>query len=201
MEYNISSLDLEAYGGNGMALIQDLVKMMKGEVSMKREAEKGTTLVITIPPNANLSNQELIETRPSFIQKLRNVVEQNISDDCFGITELCKAMCLSRSQLHNKIKAETGLSTSIYVRSIKLEKAKSILENTDMNISEVAYEVGFKDASYFSRLFTEKYGFAPSKTRTSDNDDGACKLIPLENIRKKTLPVKKNQIEAIKMRG
>jgi len=69
---------------------------------------------------------------------------------------------MSRSQLHNKIKALTGLSTSIYWRKIRLEKAKHLLETTDVNVSEAAYDSGFKDPKYFSRLFIEEYGIAPS---------------------------------------
>jgi len=105
--------------------------------------------------------------RKSFIQTVQDTIEVNINDENFGIKELCKAICLSRSQLHNKIKAKTGLSTSIYIRSIRLKKAKYLLENTDFNVSEVAYEVGFKDPSYFSRLYSNKYGITPNKVSQS----------------------------------
>ena len=101
----------------------------------------------------------------AFIQKVRNAIEENISDETYGIMHLCRAIGLSRSQLHNKIKALTGLSTSIFIRSIKLNKAKYLLENSDLNVSEVAYEVGFKNANYFSTLYLEEFGENPSKTR------------------------------------
>lgn len=101
----------------------------------------------------------------SFIQKVQVQIEKNISDESFGIPQLCKAIGISRSQLHNKIKAQTGLSTSIFVRSIRLKKAKLLLHHSDLNISEIAYEVGFKDPSYFSRLYSEQYGMPPSARR------------------------------------
>lgn len=97
-----------------------------------------------------------------FIANLKKVIEQNIEDDSFGIQDLCKTICVSRSQLHNKIKTKTGLSTSIYIRQIRLEKSKVLLRQTELNISEVAYAVGFKSPSYFSKLFSEKYGVSPS---------------------------------------
>ena len=75
-------------------------------------------------------------------------------------------MGLSRSQLFRKLKALTGKSTSLVVRSIRLEQARQLLQNTELNVSEVAYEVGFKDRAFFSRLFTEEYGEPPSSLRT-----------------------------------
>jgi len=101
----------------------------------------------------------------NFIHKVQSAIEENLSDESFGIVELCRSLGLSRSQVHNKIKANTGLSTSIYIRSIRLKKAKYLLRNTDSNVSEVAYKVGYKEPSYFSRLFIERFGVSPSKMR------------------------------------
>lgn len=100
-----------------------------------------------------------------FVQKVRKAVEDKMGDEDFGILHLCRAVALSRAQLHNKIKALTGLSTSHYIRSIRLQKAKQLLNKGELNVSEVAYEVGFKDPKYFSRLFIEAFGIPPSKTR------------------------------------
>ena len=100
-----------------------------------------------------------------FIQKVRMAIEKNISDENFGIIQLCRVIALSRAQLHNKIKALTGLSTSFFIRSIRLQKAKQLLETTDLNVSEIAYEVGFKSSAYFSTVYLEEYGVSPSKTR------------------------------------
>jgi AraC-like DNA-binding protein len=72
---------------------------------------------------------------------------------------------MSRAQLHRKLKALTGLSTSHYIRSIRLHKAKAVLKQTDLNISQVAYEVGFSDPKYFSRVFTQAYGRTPMAFR------------------------------------
>ena len=103
--------------------------------------------------------------KKTFLQNVQFEIEKNISDENFGILELCQAIGISRSQLHNKIKAQTGLSTSIFIRSLRLKKANALINNSDLNISEIAYEVGFKDPSYFSRLYSEEYGFPPSVKR------------------------------------
>lgn len=100
-----------------------------------------------------------------FVMKLRSEVEANIEDEDFGILQLCRAVGMSRTQLHRKIKALTGKSTSIFVRAIRLQKAKELLEQTDLNISQVAFEVGFKDPKYFSRTFAEEFGESPNQMR------------------------------------
>ena len=133
-----------------------------------------TTFVITIP-NENIETNVVLENNTAkevalnapyrFVDQLRSIVLTHYQDEEFGINELCEAIGFSRSQLHNKVKASTGMSTSIYIRFIRLEKAKELLENSDLNISEIAYEVGFKDPSYFSRLFNEVYGIAPSRLK------------------------------------
>ncbi|MCB9305522.1 MAG: DUF3808 domain-containing protein [Lewinellaceae bacterium] len=100
-----------------------------------------------------------------FVQKVRQAVLENISDETYGIPQLCRAAALSRAQLHNKLKALTGQSTSHFIRSIRLHKAKALLESSDLNVSEISYEVGFKNLSYFSSAYQEEFGVPPSKTR------------------------------------
>jgi signal transduction histidine kinase/CheY-like chemotaxis protein/AraC-like DNA-binding protein len=100
-----------------------------------------------------------------FVQKVRQSVLENISDETYGIAQLCRAVALSRAQLHNKLKALTGQSTSHFVRSIRLHKAKELLESSDLNISEVGYEVGFKNPAHFSSAYFDQFGLPPSKTR------------------------------------
>jgi len=106
-----------------------------------------------------------VQQEDEFIQKVRQAVEKNIDDEDFGILQLCRAVNLSRAQLHNKIKALTGKSTSHYIRAIRLHKAKDLLKNPNLNISQVAYEVGFHDPKYFSKTFAEEFGILPGELR------------------------------------
>jgi AraC-like DNA-binding protein len=71
---------------------------------------------------------------------------------------------LSNSQVYRKIKAITGKSTAVFIRSIRLQYAKELLKNTDKTISEIAYEVGFNNPSWFSRAFKEEFGYTPSSS-------------------------------------
>ena len=97
----------------------------------------------------------------SFLRLVQNTLETHLSDENFGIAELCELLNISRTQLHRRLKKLTGLSTSHYIRSLRLEMAKNLLETTNYNISEVAFKVGFSSASYFSKVFKSQYGHAP----------------------------------------
>ena len=100
-----------------------------------------------------------------FLQKLIQIVEENLSDEHFGLPELCKKAGLSRSQLFRKLKALTGKSTTKFIRSIRLEKGKKLLEDTDLTISEIAFQIGFGSPNYFARTFQNAFGVSPSSFR------------------------------------
>jgi AraC-like DNA-binding protein len=76
-------------------------------------------------------------------------------------------MGMSRTTLHSKLVALTGMSISRYIRALRLGKAKELLVSTEQNISQIAYAVGFDDPKYFSRVFSEEYGSSPAKFRLS----------------------------------
>lgn len=97
-----------------------------------------------------------------FLQKVVRIIEANMGDTNFGMPLLCKAMNMSRSTLFRKIKALTGKSITLFIRSVRLENAKSLLETTDRNVTEVCFEVGFSSPNYFSRIFQEEFGTPPS---------------------------------------
>lgn len=106
-----------------------------------------------------------IQQEDEFIIRFRDAINNNLEDENFGIPEICREVGLSRTQVHHKIKALTGRSTSHYIRSIRLHKAKELLKTSTMNISEIAYEVGFRDPKYFSRTYREEFGQNPKEER------------------------------------
>jgi DNA-binding response OmpR family regulator len=101
----------------------------------------------------------------SFLQKVRAVVEKNLSDADFEMPQLERALAMSRSQIFRKIKALTGKSPSLFIRSIRLHHGKQMLLNTTRTVSEIAYEVGFSSLNYFSDAFFEEFGERPLKAR------------------------------------
>lgn len=106
----------------------------------------------------NASNPE-----EKFLLRLVDVVKHHMEDEDFGVEELSKQMHLSRFQLHRKVKALTGKSISVFIRSIRLAHARQLLEAKSGNVSEIAFQLGFNSIAYFSKCFTEEFGFPPSK--------------------------------------
>ncbi len=100
-----------------------------------------------------------------FISRIHELIEEHLDDSKYGINEVCSDLGISRTQLHQKLKALTGRSTSIYIRSIRLDHSKGMVTNSRLTISEIAYSVGFEDPSYFTRTFTEEFGMSPSQMR------------------------------------
>jgi len=98
-----------------------------------------------------------------FMDRILKVIEEHISEEDFTIENFGHEVGMSRSQMFRKIKALTGKSCSIYLRSVRLAKAKNMLQNHEANISEIAYSVGFGSPSYFAHCFKEEYGYAPSE--------------------------------------
>jgi signal transduction histidine kinase/ligand-binding sensor domain-containing protein/CheY-like chemotaxis protein len=105
----------------------------------------------------------------AFLQRLRQTLEAHLSEEDFGIPQLCRTLGMSRTQLHRKLKALTGRSTSIYLRSLRLAKARELLKSSDLNVSEVAYEVGFSSPGYFTQVFSEEFGMPPSALKGGGN--------------------------------
>jgi signal transduction histidine kinase/DNA-binding NarL/FixJ family response regulator len=98
----------------------------------------------------------------SFLQKIRAIIADNYADDGFGLPILCQKIGMSRSQLFRKMKALTDIAPSDLIRTHRLNKAKSLLESGTVNVAEAAWQVGFKDPSYFSKLYQEEFGEMPS---------------------------------------
>ncbi|MEL6864812.1 MAG: ATP-binding protein [Bacteroidota bacterium] len=143
---------------------EELLVTLQNQLTIRKQLQQRYQ---TLNTDSNEINADAVkpahQLEDAFIQKLRGIIEAHLDDVDFGIPQICRVIGMSRSQLHNKIKALTGLSTSIYIREIRLHKAKILLDKGEMNVSEVAYEVGFKDPSYFSRLFSEAFGYPPSE--------------------------------------
>ena len=110
-------------------------------------------------------SEKPLSIEDAFLQKIRTLLEKDLSDVDFGMPQLCQGLGMSRSQIYKKVKALTGHSPSQHVRSIRLHHAQNLLKTSDLNVSEVAYEVGFSSPSYFSDVFLEEFGVRPNETR------------------------------------
>jgi TolB-like protein/AraC-like DNA-binding protein len=98
-----------------------------------------------------------------FLSQVTAVVEQNLSNEQFGVSELAGAMNMSRSHLLRKVKKESKLSVSQLISQVRLKRAMQMLRKSNLNVSEVSHEVGFNSPSYFIKCFREYYGYPPGE--------------------------------------
>jgi AraC-like DNA-binding protein len=75
---------------------------------------------------------------------------------------------MSHTQLYRKFSALTDITVNKYIRQFRLHKAMNLLKSSDLNISQIALEVGLPNLAYFSRIFTEEFKINPSKVRQSE---------------------------------
>lgn len=113
-------------------------------------------------PESNLSDNE-------FLNRLKDIIEENISNEKFGVSELANAIGMSRSNLLRKVKKSTGQSVSQFIRQIRLENAMDMLKESTQNISEIAFAVGFSSTSYFTKCFHDHYGFPPGEANKTNH--------------------------------
>ena len=108
-----------------------------------------------------MSNAPNIEV--DFIDQIESIILENLSNEQFGVSELAEIMNMSRSNLLRKIKKNTQLSASQFIRQIRLKKSMQLLRQTSLNISEISFQVGFGSTSYFIKCFREYYGYPPGE--------------------------------------
>lgn len=106
-----------------------------------------------------------MSSRDEILEKLTRIVESHISDEGFGVGQLAEAYGISRSTLLRLLKKHAGMSASRFIKEVRLEHARFLLDETDKTISEISFSTGFSSPSYFIKCFREKYGRSPGETR------------------------------------
>jgi Response regulators consisting of a CheY-like receiver domain and a winged-helix DNA-binding domain len=105
-----------------------------------------------------------------FLHKALKIVEENYTNSEFGVEDFIEKIGVSRSLLHKKLTAITELSAGDFITSIRLKKSIELLKIQTDNISEIAYNVGFNDPKYFSRIFKKNFGMSPKDYKDSASE-------------------------------
>ena len=138
-------------------LLARVANLLKSRVQLRRMFTGTTT---------EQEEQEALSAKDqTFVEQLRKTIKSHIPDANYSVEDLGEEMGLSRVQLYRKVKALTGYTVVDLLRKARLARAKRLLETTDKNISEVAYEVGFSTPSYFAKRFKEEYGVKPGEVQ------------------------------------
>jgi signal transduction histidine kinase/ligand-binding sensor domain-containing protein/DNA-binding response OmpR family regulator len=97
-----------------------------------------------------------------FVERARTVVEGAMEDEGFSIDDFAREMMISRTLLYNKLHSYTGKSPAEFIKIVRLNKAALMIREGNLTISEIAFRVGFKDHSHFTRCFKKQFGVSPS---------------------------------------
>src|SRR5690606_24173913 len=107
---------------------------------------------------------ELHADTNDFISQITAIIEDNLANEQFGVSELAYELNMSRSNLLRKVKHLTNLSVSQLIRQVRLKRGMDLLRTSSLTVSEIAHQVGFGSTSYFIKCFREHYGYPPGET-------------------------------------
>ncbi|HEX8531036.1 MAG TPA: ATP-binding protein, partial [Cytophagales bacterium] len=138
---------------------QELRLRVRNLVESRRRLREKFARQVTIAPK-DIAVSSLDE---KLLEKLLKAVEDHMHNPEFGPEELAGEMAMSRMQLHRKITALTGKTTTDFLRSMRLKRAAQLLEARAGNVSDIAYQVGMDNLTYFSRCFKEQFGVPASE--------------------------------------
>jgi len=102
-------------------------------------------------------------TEQRFLEKLLLIIEKHLDNPELDAQMLVREMGMSRTNLYGKLKAVSGLSINLFIRSIRLKKAAELLRQGNLSVAEIAFSVGFNDPAYFSRCFSETHLQSPTQ--------------------------------------
>jgi len=105
----------------------------------------------------------IVSADEKFLQRASELLEQHMSDPEFSVQALSELLCVSRVQLHRKLKALTGETPTRFIQAIRLKRAAEMLHRRAGTVSEVAYSVGFNHLSFFAKCFKDQFGVLPSQ--------------------------------------
>ncbi|HBF22147.1 MAG TPA: hypothetical protein DDW81_18750 [Cryomorphaceae bacterium] len=128
-------------------------KLIELRVQLRRKIQENPTL--------NFSDLGGNPADLAFMEKINGCIEKYMDDNQFGVGTLAENMGMSSVHLNRKLNALTGYSSGKYIQQTRLRRALNLLENTRMNVSEVALETGFSSTAYFVKCFREHYGKTP----------------------------------------
>lgn len=184
-----TGIDLHAYTGVLKGFLLPAHVFENGPNSTRFEIQLGKALngavIETLPQKNTLENNFYLEIQhrlrshfnktenlleglkgnpveAAFLTRINRIIHENMSNVQFDVNRLAELMNMSRTQLFRRLKPIIRQSASGYIRSLRLQKAKELLETTEHRVSEVAYLTGFETPSNFTKVFVKTFGMKPS---------------------------------------
>lgn len=145
---------------NLQRLLKQREQWFKGNKNAKEENPKESKAIVDNPQSKPTAEQEELNL---MVEKLKRIIEENISDPNLSPDQLSSALGISRTKLYRDLKGIDGQSLSDYIRNFRLEKAAHLLLTTHLNVQEVMTEVGFVNSSHFTKIFKLKFNMPPTE--------------------------------------
>ncbi len=120
-----------------------------------------------------------------FLERLTEITKANLTNSQFGVSELAREMGMSRSNLHLRVKKLTKKSVSQFINQVRLKKAMELLRQESLTVSKAAFESGFHSVTYFTKCFSDFYGYPPGKVGNRTESDNPPELTSTEKQKKK----------------
>ena len=140
---------------NAQSLIVKVERLIATRKAIQAKFQKE---LVMKPLNLVMQSEE-----EKFAITLQKVLEEHIANPNFTVDQFCEATAMSRTQLHRKLKALTGLSATAFLRAQRIKLASEILLQPEVSISDVCYTTGFNDTSYFTKCFKDIHGCTPTE--------------------------------------
>ena len=109
------------------------------------------------------SEIDVLSADAEYLKRLQDVVEEHIGDSNFGVDWLASEVGISTRQLQRRVRSYLGISAAGFIRTLRLKRSIQLLEGNAGTVAEIAYQVGFTDPNYFSRLFKQTFGSTPTE--------------------------------------
>jgi DNA-binding response OmpR family regulator len=142
--------------------IQVLLTRVKNLISLRRQLQQKIERRMLLQPE----EFTLSELENLFLDKLQELIEENLSNPQFGVDELAEILDISRPTLYRKVFALTGQSPKKFIQSYRLKRSFELLTANYGNVTEVAFKVGFSSSAYFTKCFKETFNRLPSDFTT-----------------------------------
>mgnify|MGYP000515985735 CR=1 FL=1 len=137
----------------------ELLVRIKNLIDQRKKLREKFSKEITLEPK----DVTVTSTDEKFLNRVIEIIEKNLSNENFSAEDFAESVGMSKTHLNRKLNALLDSSANEFIRTYRLKKAARLLSGRSGNISEIAYEVGFSNPSYFAESFKKYFGCSPSE--------------------------------------
>jgi YesN/AraC family two-component response regulator len=145
---------------------EELQLIVRNRIEERRKMRERFSREITLEPRS-ISITSLDE---QFLTKVLAIIEDRMDDESFSIEELSQQAGYSQMQFYRKIKALSGQTPSHFLRTVRLKRAATLLQQKSDHVTQIAYSVGFSSLSYFNKCFKDQFGITPGQYAAADQE-------------------------------